>query len=75
LIRRAKKRESQRNAFARAGARVQQWKKKQSRKCPEGKVLAILAVRLARTLYHLWHKGEALDEERFWQGQATGAHA
>jgi transposase len=61
--------------FLRASARAQQWKQKQSKKRAEGKALAILAARLARTVYHLWRKGEAFDEDRFWQGQATGAHA
>ena len=33
-----------------------------------GKALAILAARLARAVYHMLRKGEAFDEERFWNG-------
>jgi transposase len=61
--------------FLRASERARQWKQKQSKRRGEAKALAILASRLARTVYHLWRKEEAFDEDRFWQGQATGAHA
>ena len=33
----------------------------------------MLAARLARAVYHLWRKGEAFDEARFWQGQPAPA--
>jgi transposase len=59
--------------FLRASERARQWKEKQSRKRGEGKALAILAAKLGRAVYHLWRKGEAFDEERFWQGSAVGA--
>jgi hypothetical protein len=29
----------------------------------------VLAARLARAVYHLWRKGEAFDEDRFWGGK------
>src|SRR5262249_38072289 len=57
--------------FLRASDRAKQWKEKQLRKRSEGRVLALLAARLARAVYHLWRKGEAFDEARFWQGQAA----
>ena len=57
--------------FLRSSARAKQWKEKQLKKRSEGRVLAILAARLARAVYHLWRKGQAFDEARFWQGQAT----
>jgi transposase len=55
--------------FLRASARAKVWKDKQQKKRGEGKALAILAARLGRVVYHLWRKGEAFDEARFWQGQ------
>ena len=58
--------------FLRSSERAKKWKKRQLKKRSEGRVLAILAARLARAVYHLWRKGEAFDEARFWQGQATG---
>jgi hypothetical protein len=30
--------------------------------------MAILPARLARAVYHMLRKGEAFDEERFWNG-------
>ena len=36
--------------------------------------LAILAARLARAVYHMLRKGEAFDEERFWNGGKRTAH-
>jgi len=57
--------------FLRASERARAWKQKQTKKRGEGKALAILAAKLARAVYHLWRRGEAFDEERFWQGQAT----
>jgi transposase len=59
--------------FLRASERAKAWKKKQEKKRGEGKALAILAARLARAVYHLWRKGEAFDEKRFWQGQPATA--
>jgi hypothetical protein len=59
--------------FLRASERARAWKQKQAKKRGEGKALAILAARLARAVYHLWRKGEAFDEARFWQGQPAPA--
>ena len=59
--------------FLRCSERAKVWKQKQQKKRGEGKALAILAARLARAVYHLWRKGEAFDEERFWQGQPAAA--
>jgi transposase len=62
--------------FLRSSERAKAWKDKQQKKRGEGKALAILAARLARAVYHLWRKGEAFDEARFWQGQlGTGKRA
>jgi transposase len=52
--------------FLRSSERARQWKQKQEKKHGSAKVLAILAARLARTVYHLLRKQEAFDEERFW---------
>jgi transposase len=57
--------------FLRASERAKQWKEKQLRKRAENRVLAVLAARLARAVYHLWRKAEAFDETRFWQGQGV----
>jgi transposase len=61
--------------FLRASERARLWKEKQAKKRGEGKALAILAARLARAVYHLWRKGEAFDEERFWSGSPVVARA
>ena len=58
--------------FLRGSERARRWKEKQVRKRGEGKALAVLAARLARAVYHIWRKGEAFDEERFWGGPARG---
>jgi transposase len=58
--------------FLRSSERAKQWKERQLKKRTEGRVLAILAARLARAVYYLWRKGAAFDETRFWQGQAAG---
>jgi transposase len=58
--------------FLRCSERAKKWKEKQLRKRSEGRVLGILAARLARAVYHLWRKKEAFDEARFWQGQGKG---
>jgi transposase len=55
--------------FLRGSERAKRWKEKQLKKRGEGKVLAVLAARLARAVYHLWRKGEAFDEDRFWGGK------
>jgi len=55
----------------RSSERAKKWKVRQRKKRCEGRVLALLAARLARAVYHLWRKEEAFDEERFWQGQET----
>jgi transposase len=57
--------------FLRASERAKKWKEKQLKKRAEKGVLAILAARLARAVYHLWRKKEAFDEGRFWQGQGV----
>jgi transposase len=54
--------------FLRASERAKKWKQQQTAKRGEGKALGILAARLGRAVYHLLRKGEAFDEERFWQG-------
>jgi transposase len=59
--------------FLRGSERARAWKQKQQKKRGEGKALAILAAKLARAVYHLWRKGEAFDEGRFWQGQPATA--
>jgi len=59
--------------FLRGSERARAWKQKQQKKRGEGKALAILAAKLARAVYHLWRKGEAFDEGRFWQGQPAAA--
>jgi hypothetical protein len=59
--------------FLRSSPRAKAWKQKQQKKRGEGKALAILAARLARAVYHLWRKGEAFDETRFWQGKPATA--
>lgn len=57
--------------FLRSSARAKKWQEKQLKKRSAGRVLAILAARLARAVYHLWRKGQAFDETRFWEGQAA----
>jgi len=57
--------------FLRASERAKKWKEKQLKKRAEKRVLAVLAARLARAVYHLWRKEEAFDESRFWQGQGV----
>jgi transposase len=59
--------------FLRASERARTWKQKQAKKRGEAKALGILAAKLARAVYHLWRRGEAFDEARFWQGQAATA--
>jgi transposase len=61
--------------FLRTSERAKKWKEKQQKKRGEARVLALLAARLARAVYHLWRKGEAFDETRFWQGQAAAVPA
>jgi len=56
--------------FLRCSERAKKWKEKQAAQRGEGKALAILAAKLGRSVYHLLRKGEAFDEERFWQGGA-----
>jgi transposase len=60
--------------FLRSSERAKAWKQKQVKKRGEGKTLAILAAKLARAVYHLWRKGEAFDETRFWQGKPSAAN-
>jgi transposase len=40
------------------------WLKRKEKKHGKAKALAILAAKLGRTVYHLWHKREAFDEAR-----------
>jgi transposase len=61
--------------FLRSSERAKHWKQRQAKKRTEGKALAILAARLGRAVYHLWRKGEAFDEDRFWQGSGVTAQA
>jgi len=61
--------------FLRGSERARQWKQKQEKKHGAGKVLGILAARLARAVYHMLRKQEAFDEERFWNGHANQAEA
>jgi transposase len=61
--------------FLRGSERAKRWKEKQLKKRSEGRVLGVLAARLARAVYHLWRKREAFDEARFWAGQAASAPA
>src|SRR5215475_13315650 len=51
--------------FLRSSERAKKWKQQQLKKRGEGRVLAVLAARLARAVYHLWRKEEAFDERRF----------
>jgi hypothetical protein len=55
--------------FLRFRASAKKWQEKQCKKRSPSRVLSILAARLARAVYHLWRKGVAFDEARFWQGQ------
>src|SRR5205823_2985415 len=57
----------------RSSERAKQWK--QEKKHGAAKVLGILAARLARAVYHMLRKHEALDEDRFWHGQAKQQQA
>jgi transposase len=57
--------------FLRASERARQWKQKQEKKRGPGKALAILAARLARSIFHMLRKQEAFDEQRFWSGQVS----
>lgn len=55
--------------FLRASERAKKWKEKQLKKRADNRVLALLAARLGRAVYHLWRKQQAFDETLFWQGQ------
>src|SRR5215470_10130366 len=59
--------------FLRSSERARAWKQKQQKKHGTGKALAILAARLARSVFHMLRKHEAFDEERFWNGQVAQA--
>jgi transposase len=54
--------------FLRSSERARAWKQRQEKKHGAGKALAILAARLARSVFHMLRKEEAFDEERFWSG-------
>jgi transposase len=57
--------------FLRGSERARAWKQKQEKKRGPGKVLGILAARLARAVYHMLRKQQAFDEERFWNSAAS----
>jgi transposase len=57
--------------FLRSSARAKKWKQKHAAQRGEGKALATLAARLGRAIYHMLRKGEAFDEDRFWNGSMT----
>lgn len=61
--------------FLRSSERAKKWQERQRKKRSEGRVLALLAARLARAVYQMWRKREAFDEDRFWQGQGACAQA
>ena len=61
--------------FLRGSERARQWKQKEEKKHGAGKVLGILAARLARAVYHMLRKQQAFDEDRFWGGQAQPSQA
>lgn len=44
--------------------RAKAWLKRKEKKCGKAKALAILAAKLGRTVYYLWHKREVFDEAR-----------
>jgi transposase len=60
--------------FLRQSQRAKKWKDRQAAQRGNGKAMAILAARLARAVYHMLRKGEAFDEERFWNGGARRAN-
>src|SRR5438552_4123659 len=59
--------------FLRCSDRAKQWQERQLKKRCAGRVLAVLAARLARAVYQMWRKREAFDEARFWQGESVAA--
>jgi len=61
--------------FLRSSERAKKWKERQRKKRSEGRVLALLAARLARAVYQMGRKREAFDEDRFWQGQVAATQA
>jgi transposase len=58
--------------FLRGSERAKRWEEKQARKRGDGQALAVPAARLARAVSHLWRKGAACDEGRFWGGRPAG---
>jgi len=42
---------------------------RKEKKHGKAKALGILAARLGRTVYHMLHRGEAFDPQRFWNGE------
>ena len=44
--------------------RAKSWMQRKEKKHGKAKALAILAAKLGRTVYHLWHKKEVYDESR-----------
>jgi len=54
--------------FLRSSERAKKWKQQQAARRGAGKALAVLAAKLGRAVYHMLRKGEAFDEDRFWQG-------
>ncbi len=54
--------------FLRYSAGGKRFQEKLAARHRPGKVLAILAARLGRAVYHMLRKKEAFDEQRFWHG-------
>jgi transposase len=54
--------------FLRGSEQAKRRKQQQAARRGDGKALAVLAAKLGRAVYHMLRKGEAFDEDRFWQG-------
>ena len=44
---------------------AKRWLQRKQKKCGKAKALGILAAKIGRTVYHLWHKQKAFDGKRF----------
>ena len=44
---------------------AKRWRQRQEKKGSQARALGILAAKLGRTVYHLWHKQVAFDAKRF----------
>jgi transposase len=49
----------------RAHEPAKRWLQRKQKKCGKAKALGILAAKIGRTVYHLWHKQRAFDGKRF----------